>query len=166
MPDNNVLQQQLDALRPVIAPPPIPFWPPAPGWYALGIIILCACVALCIWWWRRHCFLRDTQYRREAAALLASTQSTNMTPHEQLTQIAQILRRAAISAWGRDHAGTENWTQLITRIPADIIDADSLALLDRALYRATPPSDASLQKLYTQVELWLQQLPPLKGGAA
>ena len=30
----------LDRLHDIVSPPPAPWWPPAPGWYALGLIVL------------------------------------------------------------------------------------------------------------------------------
>ncbi|BAU75202.1 DUF4381 domain-containing protein [Metapseudomonas furukawaii] len=43
----------LEGLEPLIAPPPIPWWPPAPGWWALPPLL--ALLAGALWYaWKRR----------------------------------------------------------------------------------------------------------------
>ncbi|HCH75615.1 MAG TPA: DUF4381 domain-containing protein, partial [Pseudomonas sp.] len=45
----------LDQLAPLISPDPISWWPPAPGWWLLGLVLL---MALGLLWRLRHRLLR------------------------------------------------------------------------------------------------------------
>lgn len=139
----------LAALKPLIAPPAVPWWPPAPGWWLLGIALLVLSVALAVWgWqrWRRHC---GTRYQREALALLG--------PLDNVQAIAQLVRRAAISAYGREHAAAADWKTLCPGM-----DAQSLQLLAESQYRADPPPAAAVAQLREQVRRWLTGLPMVK----
>ena len=55
----------LDRLHDVIAPPPVPWWPPAPGWYYLFAFVLVLLVVLTI---RGIIRWQHNRYRREALA--------------------------------------------------------------------------------------------------
>ena len=41
-------------LRDIHAAPPPPFWPPAPGWWLLAVLVLIALAVLATWAWRRY----------------------------------------------------------------------------------------------------------------
>jgi hypothetical protein len=76
----------LERLHDIVLPPQLPWWPPAPGWIALGaLLLLAACVSA---WrvWRRH---RAARYRREALAVLAVL-------HEA-AEVSALLRRTALA---------------------------------------------------------------------
>jgi hypothetical protein len=57
----------LDNLFDIVVPPPVSWWPPAPGWYVVGGLA----IALAVWgawrWWERW---RAAAYRRAALAEL------------------------------------------------------------------------------------------------
>lgn len=140
----------LAALRPAIAPAPVSWWPPAPGWWLLALLLLALLAGLAVWWHRRRQRYARTRYQREALALLNDAHT--------LPAMAQVIRRAAISAHGREQAATADWQQLC---PA--LDAAALQLLRERLYRAdaaVPPE--ALAALRAQVERWLQTLPPVE----
>ncbi|EMI52935.1 DUF4381 domain-containing protein [Rhodopirellula sallentina] len=85
----------LDQLRDVAVPPPVSWWPLAPGWWVL-IAVVVAGVVFGVLKWRRH-WLADA-YRRDALEAVdrASTDAA----------IVQILKRTAIGADTRSHVGS------------------------------------------------------------
>ena len=74
-------------LRDIVTPPPVPWWPPAPGWWfllsALGLIA----VLVAVHGWRRW---RADAYRRAALRELCAAES--------VASIAELLKRAALAA--------------------------------------------------------------------
>ena len=74
----------LDQLQPLIAPPAIPWWPPAPGWWLLAVLL--PLLAWGLWRLRR----RLPQRRQKRA-------ETPLDPLRQaaLTELAQLQRPTA-----------------------------------------------------------------------
>lgn len=156
----------LAQLKPLIPPPAIGWWPPAPGWIvsacaAFGVVLI---GVLFLAAWLRH--RRHTRYQREAAAMLLD--NANRQPRQQLEHIAQVMRRAAIYVWGREVAGTQPWPEIFAFQNLDsgskntqTFDADSLALLTDYLYKRFNPSSAQVNILQQQALAWLKTLPPV-----
>jgi len=78
-------------------PPPVPWWPPAPGWYALAGLVTLAVVWLL---WRGARRWRSNAYRREGARRIRATRS--MPPEAALDAIARVLKRVALTTCGRE----------------------------------------------------------------
>jgi hypothetical protein len=57
----------LDRLHDLVAPPPVPWWPPAPAWYALGVVVF---VLLAVLAWRVVAWWLRNRYRRAGLAEL------------------------------------------------------------------------------------------------
>jgi Domain of unknown function (DUF4381) len=92
----------LDRLHDIIIPPAAPWWPPAPGWYwvfgFVAIAFLIVALRLLLRW-QHNC------YRREALAELARLEAALDDPAQRgaaLTGFAELLKRAALSAWPRE----------------------------------------------------------------
>lgn len=91
----------LDRLHDIVAPSPVPWWPPAPGWYWIMGLIVIAIVwsaILGLVHWQRN------RYRREALALFAALERQLSEPQRRafvVTSFAILLKRAALSAWPR-----------------------------------------------------------------
>ena len=109
----NEAPPSLDRLHDLAVPPDIPWWPPAPGWYAvlvlLGIALLWGTRAA----WKRW---RADAYRRAALRELDGARDA--------AAIAEILRRTALAAAPRQvvagMTGTD-WLQwLEQRSPAPV----------------------------------------------
>jgi hypothetical protein len=92
----------LDRLHDVIVPPPVPWWPPAPGWYwILGFVffVVLALLLRTLLQWLHNC------YRREALDELAR-QEANLADATNraaaITKIAELLKRTALSVFPRE----------------------------------------------------------------
>ena len=91
----------LDRLHDIVAPPPVPWWPPAPGWYFVLGILAVAGIALTIRGIHRW---QSNRYRREALAEWQRLQPllvADDTRAEALASLAELLKRTALSAFPR-----------------------------------------------------------------
>lgn len=86
-------------LRDIHLPDPIGWWPPAPGWWMLVILML-AVIAWLFWRWRQQ---KHAEQGLESALLelerLQRQYGTNTK--ELLRELSVLLRRVAISQYGR-----------------------------------------------------------------
>ena len=94
-----VNQDLLAQLAPAHAPAAAPWWPLAPGWWAVAVLLL---LALAGWWFLRH-RRRQPQRRVRNMALLeldriAQAKSDDATFARDLEQ---LLRRYAVTRFGR-----------------------------------------------------------------
>jgi len=91
----------LDRLHDIVTPPPVPLWPPAPGWYfVLGFLVVLVVVLAFRGFirWQRNC------YRREALAEVARLEMRLPDPAARacaLGAMGELLKRAAITAFTR-----------------------------------------------------------------
>jgi len=76
----------LDQMHGIVVPHPVPWWPPAPGWYAVLAVMLIAASFLTYRAWRRWW---SNAYRREALRALENASTTGA--------ISEILRRTALA---------------------------------------------------------------------
>jgi len=86
MDDSTSLQN----LRDIAEPAPVPWWPPAVGWWILSVILAAFAIWLAFRAWRRW---QANAYRRAALKELQSATT--------LVEIAEILKRAALCAFPR-----------------------------------------------------------------
>ncbi|MBN9085288.1 MAG: DUF4381 domain-containing protein [Reyranella sp.] len=84
----------LSNLRDIVVPPDVSFWPPAPGWWAVGAV--CAVAAgVAVAAAARH--RRRNAYRREALRALTTAEGAD---------ISTILKRAALAAFPREQVAS------------------------------------------------------------
>jgi hypothetical protein len=76
----------LDQMHDIVVPHPVPWWPPAPGWYVVLAVMLIAASYLAYRAWRQW---RSNAYRREALRALEKADTTGA--------ISEILRRTALA---------------------------------------------------------------------
>ena len=97
----NTSDVSLDRLHDIIVPPPVPWWPPAPGWYLVigfAFLLLVAALSRGLIRWQYNC------YRREALTQLAQMEALLRNPAERadaLLSLAELLKRTALTAFGR-----------------------------------------------------------------
>jgi len=142
----------LAALRPLHAPDPIGWWPPAPGWWLAALLLLAivSAVTLLIRRWRRR-----NRYRRAALSELAwlHAQARNGMEARQFAAAASILlRRAALAHYPRNQVamltGTA-WLEFLDRSGAtsEFSQGPGRALQDAAYDPSAPCDIEALQRL-------------------
>ncbi len=147
-------------LRDIHLPDVSLWWPPAPGWWLLALLLVM--LALALPWLRRRyrhkplsrLSLREFELIREAHTDGQSAQAT-------VSQVARLLRRVLISYRGRErHAAStgEDWlAELEQLVPRHGFSDDQLRLLTRDRYRAQ--LDGDVDGLLRACEKWIRNLP-------
>lgn len=149
-------------LRDIHLPPPVSWWPPAPGWWLLAALLLVLLV-LAVRAWRR--WRRRPAPRRAALAELArlrAEEGLRADPQALVGSLSALLRRTAMSYLGRDAAASlqgEAWAQTLTDLGGGRIDFGSGdgATLAAGAYR--PVGEVDPDSLFSLCERWLQSLP-------
>lgn len=110
----------LAELRDIHLPGAIPDWPPAPGWWLLGILILAITIYLGI---RLYRYWKNKQYRREGIRALQllkdqyeSSPKTMEDKMRYLQRYSQLLKRVAFSGFPRDEVASlsgESWVAFL-----------------------------------------------------
>lgn len=122
-------QDPLAGLNPLREPPPIDWWPLAPGWWML-LIILLASIAALAWWWRQK--RQQSAYRRNALLHLEALHGAHQTGSDSIAFLAStnaLLKRVALIAYPHDNL-------------AAIHGTDWLHFLNQSAPNQTPFSEA------------------------
>ena len=75
------VENPLINLKDIRLPPPVSFWPPAPGWWISVVLILLISVFFGRWLWRRF---ESRKPKMEALRLLKDLQSQHKKTNEGL----------------------------------------------------------------------------------
>ena len=130
----------LEQLAPDRAPPPLGWWPLAPGWWGLmGLLLLS--LALVMWWRQRRQQPSVKRWQRVALRELAQLQATD-NDTTVARGLQQLLRRYAIARYGRDAVAAlsgEAWIAFVVRHGGSDWAGDS----GRALLRCAYGSEAA-----------------------
>jgi hypothetical protein len=98
----------LENLHDLVMPPPVPWWPPAPGWLLIGT----ALVIVLAWWLIRVIrHWQSNSYRREALALLEKFDGAG-------AELPILIKRVALSAYPRERVASltgEEWLAFLDR---------------------------------------------------
>lgn len=153
-------------LRDIHLPDAVSWWPLAPGWWLLAVLV----VALALLAWHRLSRPGRKPLRAlslDELARIRAAVDAGEDGHAALNELAGLLRRILISYRGRDgyadSTGTAWAAQLRELSPAGFTDAD-LELLVAARYRREV--DADLAALLDACERWIGNLPPEAPRAA
>jgi hypothetical protein len=151
----------LDRLHDVIAPPPAPWWPPAPGWYwLLGLVALAALCGLIAALIRRQ----RNRYRREALELcgeIAAELGDGVRREDALAALAVLLKRVALTAGPRAEVASLTgaaWVQYLQRTGGAALAPEAALRLERAAYGIVEPmSDRDAAAAVAVVERWIRK---------
>ena len=138
----------LNRLHDIVVPEPIPWWPPAPGWFVLMAVACCSVAFLAYFRWKRW---RANAYRRAALQELATADS--------VFAISEVLRRTALVVLPREKlssltgASWPSWLEKTSPIPMPEPVRERLAI---GIYGATT-STADLKELKQFASDWIKQ---------
>ncbi len=154
-------------LRDIHLPEPVSWWPPAPGWWSLLVLILTAGI-LALWWQRRR--MQNQRSVKRLSLQHLTRLRTAFAEHkdcQRLTrELSALLRRASVSAYSREEtAGLtgEAWLSFLDQSLGDrrFTHGAGRFLLD-APYQRQPRLDAS--DLLSLCEDWILKLPEKPAG--
>lgn len=145
-------------LKDIHLPDPVSFWPPAPGWIALGVLLPLS-IAVLIYGYKR---LKQQTVFKSAAKLLVGIRSENSADSRQtLLALSALLRRVAISTTGRADVAGLNGAAWLAYLDTPFSDKPFSQGIGRCLadahYRPTLPTETDLDELFKLCERWIKQ---------
>jgi len=149
----------LQNLHDIVVPAPVGWWPPAPGWYVVAVVVL---VALLLLAYRARMRWRHNRYRSEALREVRRLRTAG--PEADLQQLPVLLKRAALSAWPRSQVAAlvgGDWHRFLDEsAQLDCFVPEVGEILDRLAH--APASGRSLSTAQARValdaaELWLKR---------
>lgn len=157
----------LDRLHDIVAPPPVPFWPPAPGWYcvlALGVALGLVLLVRGFVHWQRN------RYRREALAELARLEPELRDAARRIAAVAALaalLKRTALTAYARTEVAAlsgADWFSFLDRtgrttaFQAGVGGQLAAAAYDPAAVGSL--DDAAARRIAASVREWIKHHSP------
>jgi hypothetical protein len=152
------MKPDLSQLRDIHVPAPVSWWPPAPGWWALLVVLLIA-IGLGYMLYRRR---RRNLWRGGALAELARLRDA--APERQLREVSVLLRRVAISRFPRHDVAAltgEAWLAFLDRTLGDgaAFQSGVGRVLLSAPYINTAEVEVDAAALLILCERWIKRLP-------
>ena len=97
MENNVTLITSLDQMHDIIIPPAVSFWPLAPGWYALPLLLLTYGIHLGLKYWSSY---QKNLYRREALDVLSSLDEVDAG--KEINTLLGLMKRVGLQHFGRE----------------------------------------------------------------
>ncbi len=146
----------LAQLRDIHLPAPIGWWPPAPGWWLLAIVVLAIVVAATHFILR---YIRRNRYRKVALheLQLLKTEQIGASTRDTIERLAMLLRRVAIQTCGREVVSPlvgNAWLEFLdSKGQTDQFTTGPGKVLGEGHYHQTVEAD--LDQLMQLVEQWI-----------
>lgn len=145
-------------LRDIHLPDASLWWPPAPAWLLLLILLVAAMIGL----WLRHRY-RYPSLRRLSLNELGRIRARlreGQGESEVLRELCRLLRRTLMAYHGRRGVAASTgdaWTEQLQSLASGGFDAAQLQLLSQGRYRRDCNFDA--EALLQACETWIRELP-------
>lgn len=152
-------QDPLAALHPLRPPEPLPWWPPAPGWWLLAGLLLAA-LAWAAWRSWRH--YRRNAYRRaarQAVQGILARHAEHGDSARTLGELNTVLKAVALQSCPRAEVASlsgERWRNFLNE---GLARARSPLRFPEAVARAHAPAPGPLDSVALQrcAETWLRR---------
>ncbi len=153
----------LENLHDIVEPSAVPWWPLAPGWYAVGAIALLAVLWLGLRWIKHY---RANRYRREALAELDQIHQRARVPEDRrmaLSELAVLIKRVALVAYPRTEVASlsgDAWRHFLNLSgQTAVVTPETTQLMADAVYGAADDStitEDAVRELFSAAEVWVR----------
>ncbi|MDD2724800.1 MAG: DUF4381 domain-containing protein [Methylovulum sp.] len=148
---------QLD-LRGIHVPETISWWPPAPGWWLLGVGILALIVFL---YWIYQGLTRKTAVKTAKTLLVAIKNNRELDNKQKLGELSMLLRRVSISISPRSDVASLTGSAWLCFLDGPLKASPfskgiGVHLADAPYRQQMPLSDAEITQLIKLCEDWLK----------
>jgi len=148
----------LSQLRDIHAAPAVSWWPPAPGWWILALLLLVA-----LFWLGRRLLARiQVHQRRKQMLAWVDHLNTNIDPQRDpqayLSTLNRIFKLVALRAFPGQHCAAlagQDWADFLAANMKSPHSAESLNVLASGPYDPAPQFDAGTMSELTRS--WIKQ---------
>ena len=137
----------LSQLRDIHTAPPVPWWPPAPGWWVLAFLLM----VLLVWIGRRLLArYRIGQRRKQMLGWvdhLNATIDPQLQPQAYLATLNRIFKLVALRAFPERHCAAmagQDWVDFLSDKMSNLQSAESLNVLASGPYDPAPRFDPEI----------------------
>jgi len=145
-------------LKDIHLPEPLSWWPPAPGWIILAILIPLLVVGSYFIYKR---IKQKTALKTARYLLDAIKKEKHQHPLSTLTALSALLRRVAISVSPRSDVASLRGEAWLNFLDGSCKDKPFTTGVGRCLadaqYRPNLPADTDMEALFKLCECWLKQ---------
>jgi len=112
------VENPLVNLKDIHLPPPVSFWPPAPGWWILALLLISSIFIGGVWFYRQH---KKRKPKIEALRILKDVQILYQKSQDEvvsLRNLSNLLRRTAITFYDNDTVASlqgSSWLEFLDK---------------------------------------------------
>ena len=157
MPEENPLAN----LKDIHLPPVLSWWPPAPGWWILTVLLVFL-IVLCAWLLLRR--YERNRPRFEALRILKELQvqyDKSQTELTTLRTLSQLLRRSALSFSKQEDVASlegEEWLKFLDKTGKTTEFTEGVGkIFGENLFQQKP--DFEIEALFPLVSNWVKECP-------
>jgi len=158
-------EELLAQLADIHLPEPVSFWPPAPGWWVLAILIVIALLVIARWWRRQHVRQQILQHaisELEACMSRYAEQDSALDQRklDYVNGVNSVLRRVALVHFPNSNAaslGGPEWVDFI-RENGDSSELDDELAAALSFGRFQARCDIDVDALNTLGLSWIKSL--------
>ena len=105
-------------LKDIHLPPPVSFWPPAPGWWILAVLLISSLFIGGVLFYRQH---KKRKPKTEALRILKDLQILNQNSKDEvvsLRNLSNLLRRTALTFYDNDEVASlqgSSWLEFLDK---------------------------------------------------
>lgn len=152
--NKTIAEASLDNLHDIIVPDAIGFFPPAPGWYIVGLL----CLALFFHWGiQGYKQYQKTQYKRDA---LKELESYHQAGKEEVIALLSLAKRVGIAAFGRTNIAKlsdDSWWDFMEQHSKVHVPSALRTVLSKLLYDSSYGMENGLyEETKKMVTVWIK----------
>ena len=112
------VENPLINLKDIHLPPPVSFWPPAPGWWILSVLLISSLFIGGVWFYRQH---KKRRPKTEALRILKDLQILYQNSQDEvvsLRNLSNLIRRTALTFYDIDAVASlhgSSWLEFLDK---------------------------------------------------